>query len=385
MTASATAPARHIPARKNDGSLTRHVPALDGVRGIAILLVLGLHFYDPFEAARPLGWFSDILLRGGMGVELFFALSGFLITTILLASRGTPHYFRNFYARRALRILPLYATVLIGFFWIAIPILHHFHKEPAMSFGEQIWYWTFLQNWRMALGHNGAQLSHFWSLAIEEQFYIVWSVLVWLISGKKLIRTCIALLIATLAFRIALQLAGITSAFYMPAMVGHIDGLIMGSLLAASPRARDLAARFFWFLTPIGFVLLYTHPLPIYLEPTLRALTFGPLVARAALAGGRFLSLPFLRSFGKYSYAIYILHYLFHGLIAPFANHVMNWAGALAFLILGSAISWGMGWISWHILEEPFLRLKSRFAYSKTHDRAAAAEISATKLNPAPR
>jgi peptidoglycan/LPS O-acetylase OafA/YrhL len=63
----------------------------------------------------------------------------------------------------------------------------------------------------------------------------------------------------------------------------------------------------------------------------------------------------------------------------------MNWAGALAFLILESAISWGMGWISWHILEEPFLRLKSRFAYSKTHDRAAAAEISATKLTPAPR
>ena len=97
-----------------------HIPELDGVRGIAILAVLLLHFHAPFQATRPLGLLSDIIARGYTGVDMFFVLSGFLITSILISTRGASNYFRAFYARRSLRIFPLAFFMIALLYWICL-------------------------------------------------------------------------------------------------------------------------------------------------------------------------------------------------------------------------------------------------------------------------
>ena len=146
---------------------TRHDPALDGVRGLAIALVVASHVTTWPPATQ--GW---------IGVDLFFVLSGFLITGILADSRNVIGRARAFYVRRALRILPLYYGVLVTLF-VVIPILHPLHTQEYQTLArEQWWYWTYLQNWRIASAHSidGGSLVWFWSLAIEEQFYLIWPV-----------------------------------------------------------------------------------------------------------------------------------------------------------------------------------------------------------------
>jgi peptidoglycan/LPS O-acetylase OafA/YrhL len=162
-------------------AMTNHIPALDGLRGIAILSVMLLHFTNaiaalpgsPTSAARSVfGW-------GWTGVDLFFVLSGFLITGILLDSKGHPLYFRSFYARRALRIFPLYYAALFLFFVVprAIPSVP---ATYSFAWHDQRWFWFYLGNFH-PLGPDAKQfIGQFWSLAIEEQFYLVWPLLIWL-------------------------------------------------------------------------------------------------------------------------------------------------------------------------------------------------------------
>src|SRR5215472_4905523 len=153
---------------------SHHVPALDGVRGLAILLVMGSHFFAGTPHNRP-----ERLLRmmqgfGGTGVDLFFVLSGFLITGILYDSLHDSRFFRKFYARRALRILPLYYGVLATFAIIGL-------CERRSSSGELLSLALYLQNTSLIAqpivvyaAPLFLPLGHFWSLAIEEQFYLVW-------------------------------------------------------------------------------------------------------------------------------------------------------------------------------------------------------------------
>src|SRR5688572_7114217 len=150
-----------------------HIPALDGLRGIAVLIVLGFHI---FPNHVKFGW---------AGVDLFFVLSGFLITGILLESKGTPNYYRNYLAKRTLRIFPLYYFFLIVFF-IVFPLVGYsdsIYNYDYLS-STQSWYWLYIQNWRIFFDpHYPGEdiISHFWSLAIEEQFYIFWPLVIYLI------------------------------------------------------------------------------------------------------------------------------------------------------------------------------------------------------------
>ena len=151
------------------------IKELDGVRGIAILLVL-LHHFEP-PAGLPTAIVAGAYL-GWSGVDLIFVLSGFLITGILLDTRDSPNYFTTFYARRALRILPLYfLTTLI-----------YFRLEPNPL---ERWFWSHLSNWKSAFGQDVPALSHFWSLAVEEQFYLVWPLVVILSPKRAMPRVCL--------------------------------------------------------------------------------------------------------------------------------------------------------------------------------------------------
>src|SRR6202795_1240617 len=163
-----------------------HYQALDGFRGLAILLVFAFHAFHSTHfsslPARVLEWFGS---GGWMGVDLFFVLSGFLITGILTKSVGLPRYFRNFYIRRSLRIFPLYYGVLLLLLALT-PLLHlEWHRG-------HLTYLVYCQNIGGVLNpieieylQPSVNLSHLWSLAVEEQYYLLWPVTIWLLRDER--------------------------------------------------------------------------------------------------------------------------------------------------------------------------------------------------------
>src|SRR6266704_2509367 len=157
-------------------------PGLDGVRGIAILLVMFFHFANMKPASKIDGYFYAFTHYGWSGVDLFFVLSGFLITGILVDARGSPSYFKAFYARRALRILPAYYGFLFVIF-VVLPLLGlGAGANYMLARQHQGWYWLHLTNVMMAIGeipgHGSNPSTRFWSLAVEEQFYFLWPAIV---------------------------------------------------------------------------------------------------------------------------------------------------------------------------------------------------------------
>jgi peptidoglycan/LPS O-acetylase OafA/YrhL len=160
---------------------SQRITNLDGIRGIAVLWVM-LHHFQLYGEGFPPTTFLDrqverLTISGWIGVDLFFVLSGFLITGILLDSKSNTGYFRKFYMRRFLRIFPLYYGFLFAFMFV-LPLIDPEGAEFQLQFKEQIWYWTYLINWKLATIYVSEYIgiSHFWSLAIEEQFYLVWPV-----------------------------------------------------------------------------------------------------------------------------------------------------------------------------------------------------------------
>ena len=191
----------------------RHIPALDGVRGIAVLLVLWCHAIGAdlsTNIASPLDRFAFTSARlATSGVDLFFVLSGFLITGILCDAKGRDHYFRNFYARRTVRIFPLYYACL-ALFLVVIPML-----APALAqrFGQpntsQAWYWAYLSNFSQPFALYLGQPAHHvlsvtWSLAVEEQFYLVWPAVVFFLDRRALLRVCGWMFVFSFGMRLAL-------------------------------------------------------------------------------------------------------------------------------------------------------------------------------------
>ena len=155
-----------------------YFPALDGLRGVACVLVVVYHLF-PF--------FNQYLFFGWMAMDIFFVLSGFLITDILMKTFGQKNYLRNFYARRLLRVFPLYYTTLILFFFI-LPGIGRLPVSLDYLIQNQLYFWLFLQNWLLIFkpGTSDA-LNHLWSMAVEEQFYLLWPIAVAAIRKPKLL------------------------------------------------------------------------------------------------------------------------------------------------------------------------------------------------------
>src|SRR5579863_9160491 len=222
----------------------RHVRAYDGLRGIAIVLVLLRHLGEDLPARRLGGVVDAALNAGWLGVDVFFVLSGFLITGILLDARGdeaqpSEGYFLRFYARRALRIFPLY------YLFLAVTI---FIARPPMPHGTW-WYWSYTSNvliarhgWPEGLWETG----HLWSLAVEEQFYLVWPAIIAWTPRRRLPVLCVAIIVGAIAVRIALIHQGAALGAYVltPA---RADTLAVGAALAialrSGPRVKDAIVR----------------------------------------------------------------------------------------------------------------------------------------------
>jgi peptidoglycan/LPS O-acetylase OafA/YrhL len=366
------------------------LPVLDGVRGLAILLVLINNLY-PERPSIPLDQLVETVSNAGwIGVDLFFVLSGFLITGILLDAKGAPHYFRNFYARRFLRIFPLYYGVLLVLLALAAWSGIGTSEERAHFLERQGWYWAYLVNVMSAwIGSGAAKFGNgpFWSLAVEEQFYLVWPLFVALLAPRRFVTVCALLLVAALALRGAWRFMGLNPEAMYLLTPARMDALAVGAILAVGTRssaARTRLARWGPQLFRSSGMLLLALAIwrgglsgeDVVVQTvgySLLALLFGALIASLVTGGPTRLRQVFelrpLRVLGRYSYGIYIFQgpvmYAFERYV-PFARLLPRVFGSqvpAAFLVLGSAsaVSIALAMLSWHGYESRILRLKDRF------------------------
>ena len=373
--------------RSSSPGLSDNIPALDGLRGIAILLVFG-HNLTPFDqasagASKALGL---LLNPGWVGVQLFFVLSGFLISGILLDTRRSEGYFSAFYARRTLRIFPLYYVVLLVTF-VLLPALGAQPTAIAQSSSNQVWLWTYLVNWTEPHHGGVAGFPHFWSLAVEEQFYLVWPLLVRFAPAARLLWLSLVLAGLSLGSRVLMLRLGADSEAIYHYTVCRMDALVLGAALAAAfrlPRLRAfLEARVrslsLWGVGLLTVLFVVSRGLP---RSTVLMQTVGyswlavafslPVAAVVAehLTGPKLLSRVLanagLRSFGKYSYALYIVHQplnLFLGKPWLEAHGYLDpplWLG-LAYMAVLTAASYLIALLSFHLIERHFLQLKRFF------------------------
>lgn len=356
-----------------------HLEGLDGLRGVACLAVIVYHVALSLETS--FGYHNAvtrILDAGWAGVDLFFVLSGFLITGILWESRTGPHYFRNFYARRTLRIFPLYFGVL-GL--IAVARLAAHSPDPMQG-----WTWTYLTNAGIAkygfVPFNF--LCHFWSLAVEEHFYLLWPLVVLAIPSRTaLLKTALGTCALVLGFRITAILYGAPPLAVYVLTPFRLDALLFGctlALLARGPGGIRQLRTLGRILTPTASAgllsLAWLRGGLDFQDPWVQTLGFTLLAALGGglliecIAGGwfrRLMSLSPLKSAGKYSYGLYVwhpllLHLLFHTNIGRrlffVGGPVMKMVVPVAvFSVALPAVSL----ISWHFGEKHFLKLKHYF------------------------
>jgi peptidoglycan/LPS O-acetylase OafA/YrhL len=377
--------------RGNAGGLRHgsYLPALDGLRGLAVVMVLFVHFIGVCQVESA---FERLLIKasnyGLWGVDLFFVLSGYLITGILYDSRGSTHYYRNFYLRRMLRIFPLYYAVLFALFFLfpLVPSIYPAGLEESSR--HQPWVWPYGVNFFLALRGSWAlpYISHFWSLAIEEHFYLLWPLVVAVASAPALLRICAGCAVFSLVLRIVLSLAGLNEISLQVLTPCRLDALCAGAFLAVAMRSgargalirragrASLALAASILLVSAATAAMHVLPDVFYsLRSFLIALFFGALLlvcvhAEAGDPIGRFFTHPAMRFLGKYSYGIYV----FHGIIGFFFYDmqteyiVASWVGShlLAVLLqasLGMALSVLVAVVSYEWFEKRFLRLKRWF------------------------
>ncbi len=366
---------------------SRIIRTVNGVRGVAILMVFGVHlvsigYVSVLNADQhPL---IKLLWLGWTGVDLFFVLSGFLITGILVDTQTSPNYFRSFYMRRILRIFPLYyAVVLLGgigyFFFRHTSSWHHFLDPRTLTY-----LLLYVQNYH---GMPPAY-AHFWSLALEEQFYLLWPLLVFAIRSRRAFALTIAgLLAASFVARFtAIQLHGPN--VDLNAMLQYrVDGLLVGALLALAIRNSTALRQtlriapfaglagllgFLWiaFGTPHEWFSRNTYT-RLYGFPCL-AVFFGAsvLLAWAAENTGnladRLLCTSFLQFTGKYSYGLYVFHapillVAYYGLLNPTRPHTWSTPERVLLGLAAIALSYTVAYLSFNFYESWFLTFKDRF------------------------
>lgn len=379
------------------GATSRYYIALDGLRAVAVMMVFCQHYL--WSKGAIFGW-------GWTGVDIFFVLSGFLITGILYDSRHKPHHYRDFYIRRTLRIFPLYYTL-----WLVILL-----ATPIAQ-----WHW----NWRWALwpayvgnyarflflhqpgdpyrfvripfgpvvqgwfkSPMNLYIGHFWSLCVEEQFYLLWPFIVYTVRKREaLIKICLGVIILMPLFRWLLSVLVppemLRMELFYRSLPTRLDALLIGGLIALCLRGPEQAwlrqwRR--WLLVAVAFLFALTcfiamdiMRLPLYGSATnwvgIIGFTWIDLFAAALILEcihpgsilGRVLSLRPLRGLGIVSYGFYVYHDLLHDFYGWFGNRFFpNHAFAVTTLS-AFVCSITISIASYKFLEQPFLRLKDRF------------------------
>lgn len=395
------------------GADARSIPTLDGMRGLAVVAVLVFHFAWTFpgdDPAAATGIVDKIAVQlhafmwsGWTGVDLFFVLSGYLITRGLVTDSDRPlgTRMKMFWMRRVLRIFPLYyAVIVVG---TAITLALGARWVPGLS------YWLYMQNYVLAFDDVVMRwTAHFWSLAIEEQFYFVWPLVALTVSRRRLIPTILVLVVLTVGLRAGLTFKGQDipavqrwfadtpggvehgiAKFVYRATFTRSDGLLLGAFVAVTQREVRHPIAHVWrslrmpiFIgTALALAGLYVWAVGLndYDRRVIGAgyvtlaLFFASAVSLCAdqLISDRvrsFLSWSPVVSCGKVSYGMYIFHWPIVVLGVPYLlkwqegqSTAVQMAISGSFIVAGIGLAWVLASLSFRFFESPFLKLKGKF------------------------
>lgn len=357
-----------------DPPILRHTyyPVLDLIRGIAILIITLYHLFYTIALFR-FGW---------IGVDLFFVLSGFLITASLLKARGHPFFFRNFYTKRILRTFPLYYLTITAFFFFGQAVFTH--KNPGSAFyfydNHQNWFWLLRQNWLFIQEGVPSMpyLVHLWSLAVEEQFYLIWPVVVVITRTNNFLKKLIVILFCLVVTYRLFVCFGQSTGFvnYYHNTLTRSDSLLAGSFIAVLhyedkkiPTSVIQTIIFAWIIMLVYLITVYGNINPDNMIMgtfgySMTAMAFSSilyrLLASSSIKFYKFTIASPLIYLGKISYSIYLFHipvFLTIGKLLSSFTNVPRYAIGLyslsAILLISS--------FSYFLIERPILSLKRYF------------------------
>lgn len=372
--------------------MENRIKELDGLRGVAIVLVMALHLFNrstEFTVHPVLEGFTLVTGIGGVGVDIFFTLSGYLITSILFNSKNDKHYFRNFYIRRTLRILPLY------FFLIAVVIL--FAPKIERKFTENLnialpIMLLYLQNWAQFFGiiYVSHYLSITWSLAIEEQFYFFWPYIVYKLNIKNLFNFICGYISVSIILRLIAVILWTNQTqaeyFFYYGSLARFEEFLFGGMLAIllthqkhSEKVKTYSPAIF-FISLTLFVLFYILSLTevkplvdINVPTTIMRYTLSALFT-VGLIGifltqppqnliRRIFANPFLTFMGKYSYSMYLFHVPVAIILLDsfWRTELRGWKAFVLYPATSFLITIGIALLTWHLIEKHMLKLKKYF------------------------
>lgn len=367
----------------------RRIPQLDGVRGIAILQVLIWHYQPRVEPGSTLAYFMRLFYLTWSGVDLFFVLSGFLIGGILIDNRESKHYFASFYIRRSCRILPIYLLILLIGYLSATFGDHPLGDERSVKIISWLWYLSFTQNIWMSLREWGEAWSLWfgqtWSLAVEEQFYLLLPLTIWLVS-KRMLPLCLIALISAAPF--LRYLCFLLFPEGQAAIITHVllpcrmDALAIGVLIAIGVRDQSILSwlsrnlRFLYLLLIMLGALAGTFVLrswglgSLFMQTTglsVLAFLYGCLLLIALIESRGpikwLTSLTLCRQLGIWAYCIYLVHDRFPRVF--FQAYGVSWQ-VFAMSVAAMLV---VAHLSWRYFERPMIGLGHRWKYAAT-DRA---------------
>ena len=385
---------------------TTRFPALDGIRALAVTMVFALHFGGGGTHGGPvLKTLNAIREHGGAGVDIFFVLSGFLITGILFDTRTDSQYFKRFFARRSLRIFPI-VYLLFAILAILTPIVgYQWHWQQALFL---VYMGNFAANHQFSYyivksaSHPTfeATLAHLWSLCVEEQFYLVWPFVVWMIRDRvKLLWTSVGLAILALVVRIIMVQVwpiDLAERWLVRSLPYRLDDLVMGAALALLLRgaSADKVQRSMKWLFLFGLVTTLAmfrfssdnnSAWAITGQMTLIGIGSVGLIGMTLREGSwayRLFNLRPLRYLGKYSYGFYVWHIVWGRawiavLIYMTAKFNSTAIGGIVTISLSFLTTFLVAKLCYDLYEVKFLKWKYKFEYDseiRTHKTAFAAD-----------